>query len=177
MYLKLGKSLLIFECKSGRINRNTKIYAEEGASEKDFKKYVICPLRQAYRTYEQIIEDNEYAFGEINKIYIFSISSQAFPKVAHKKLNITKEMIAGDNSKVKGIDYIGLDDFETLAYAIENHKQTIFSLINKKFNHRYYLKYDSYLYNEGYELDDIKWYKEALYNTIEDIKSLMTFEN
>ncbi|MED3648669.1 hypothetical protein P4475_18025, partial [Halalkalibacterium halodurans] len=133
-YVKLGKSLLILECKGGRISKNTKIDADEAATLEDFQKYVMKPLKQANDTYEKILKINPKQFQGVKKVFLNAISSHSFPRVPrYEKLLEDEEFKNKLHDHIKYYDYLGIYDIEILAYVIENFDISVFSFLNEHF--------------------------------------------
>ena len=118
----MGKTLLIIECKGGRIRKETKVTADPNISTKDFEKYVMRPIKQANDAYEEILKDSEI-FKDVNKVYILSVSLQSFPRIPkYHELLSREEFINSLHPTVKFFDYIGLSELELIAYIIETRK-------------------------------------------------------
>lgn len=145
-YLLLGRSLLIFECKGGRLRKETKILADPTISQKDYEKYALDPIKQANKAYKNIISTDPLKFNKVNKVYILSVSLQAFPKIP--KYNKTLDEIEDLHPDVKVIDYISLSELELLAYIINNHDFSLFKFILNKKRKDEYIPYQNYYYKK-----------------------------
>lgn len=143
-YVLLGKSLLIIECKGGRLRKETKILAQQDFSEKDYVKYAIKPIEQANTAYKLILEESPVQFSKANKAFVLSVSLQAFPKVPMYNMTLESQL----HPNIKGTDYIGISDLELLAYIINYHEFTVFKFIKNKKRLDEYVPYPNYYYNK-----------------------------
>ncbi|WP_410986495.1 hypothetical protein [Bacillus cereus] len=144
-YILMGKTLLIIECKGGRIRKETKVTADPNISTKDFEKYVMRPIKQANDAYEEILKDSEI-FKDVNKVYILSVSLQSFPRIPkYHELLSREEFINSLHPTVKFFDYIGLSELELIAYIIETRKKSIFKILNTKKDSFDYVPYPNFI--------------------------------
>lgn len=160
-YLKLGKSLLIFECKSGRVSKRSKLQGVAEADD-DYKKYVIEPLEQARDAYEAIKKSKNNKIGKINKVFVIAVSGHAFPKVIKYQEDLESRNLKQGIKEIKIYDYIGLETIENFASFIENYDKSIFKLLRNKFNQMKYLPYDSFFWFKNYDLWRPNWHDEML---------------
>lgn len=158
-YIKLGKKLLIIECKGGRITRNAKILADIDDTVKNFKKYAISPINQANKAYQNILNYLPDKFGKTNNVFILSVSLQRFPKLPmyHENLKLSLNPL---HSTVSFYDYIGLADLEIIATQIENSNKTLFQFLNNKKVYKEYHTYENTYYNKNRLIHYLKIHKE-----------------
>lgn len=142
-YIMIGKSLLIFEAKAGKITRETKTNADDKITNKDFEKLAIKPIIQANQTFKEIIRQNPIIFKKVKKVYIFAISSQTFPRIESlfDKLNLEVNNL---HEKIKYFDFIGLNDLEAICSLIENKDITIFKFIDERNKYSKYIPLENY---------------------------------
>lgn len=158
-YIKLGKSLLIFECKGGRISKESKLQGIEAAN-KDYSKYVVGSLEQAIEAYKKLKASDMDDFRDVKKVFVFAVSSHPFPKVSEYQNDLESRNLSKEINAIKACDYIGLETIEVIANVIENHNKTIFSFIQNKVKHYTYLPYDGYFVYKNYRLHRTKWHQE-----------------
>ncbi|OWT47520.1 hypothetical protein [Bacillus sp. K2I17] len=174
-YILLGKSLLIIECKSGRIRKETKILADQTTSSDAFQKYVLGPIKQANDAFEAILNTpKNNIFDNVKNVYILSVSMQAFPRIPkyHKSLKEEK-YVNSLNSKVKFVDYIGLSDLELLAYIISKHNKSIFKLLTNKKKNDDYLPFSHYYYKEYGGIKRIDYLTKVLEPLFEGMREIL----
>lgn len=146
-HVLLGRTLLIFECKGGRIRKETKISAEPEFSKKDFEKYAIEPIKQANKAYTNILSKKPSIFKNVNKVIILSVSLQSFPKIP-KFNDLIADLKGNLHPHIKEIDYIGLYDLELLAYLISHHDITVYKFIKNKKVLDDFIPYRNYYYDK-----------------------------
>ncbi|WP_028595393.1 hypothetical protein [Paenibacillus assamensis] len=173
-YILLGKSLLIIECKSGRIRKETKIAADEITAKKDFQKFVINPIKQANKVYTEIIRLEPQIFEGVNKVFILSVSSHSFPKVPKFNNKISdKQWQKKLHSTIKQVDYLGILEIELIAYIIKNMDESIFKFIQTKKMYDEYIPYTNY-YNQKYgEIKRMNNQNQKLKEVFENVKTTL----
>ncbi|USK82555.1 hypothetical protein LHV56_11985 [Peribacillus frigoritolerans] len=175
-YIRLRNSLLIVECKSGRIRKETKIEADEKTTEEDFKKYVTKPIMQANRAYSEIIDQMPEKFGGAKKVYILSVSYQSFPSLPkYNELLHDPNWRKDLNPNVKQFDYLGLMDIEIIAYIIENLDLSIFLFLNTKIKNKEFVPYSNYFYTKFGEIRRLKSHTNKLEEIFDNIKRTLDF--
>ncbi|MBM7620156.1 hypothetical protein JOC95_002009 [Bacillus tianshenii] len=176
-YILLGKSLLVVECKSGRIRRETKLEADEKTTDEDFKKYAIEPVKQANKAYTEIVKNDKERFKGANKVTILSVSLQSFPRLPNYNESFyDSEWRKELHPTVKQCDYIGLGDIELIAYIIEKFDMSIFRFIQTKISTDNYIPYANYFYKKYGEIRRLESHNEKLKEVFMDITNTLGFE-
>ncbi|UOR11322.1 hypothetical protein [Halobacillus amylolyticus] len=174
-YIQLGKSLLIVECKSGRIRKETKLEADEKTTEEDFKKYVTKPIMQASKAYSEILDQMPEKFGGAKKVCILSVSYQSFPRLP--RLHYDDQNWQKDLSpNVNQFDYLGLMDIEIIAYIIENLDISIFRFLNTKITNKEFVPYPNYFYKKFGDIRRLKSHSNKLEEIFDNIKKTLGFK-
>lgn len=176
-YIKLGNSLLIVECKSGRIRKETKIEADKKIAKEDFKKYVTKPITQANKAYSEITKETPNKFMGVKKVFILSVSYQSFPHIPKfndilHDANWRRDL----NCNVKQIDYIGLIEIEILAYIIENFDITVFKFLTTKINNEEFVPYPNYFYEKFGEIKRVKSHSKLLPQIFDNMRNTLAFK-
>lgn len=168
-YIKLGKSLLAIECKSGRLLKETKVLAERKIGEKDYKKFVINPIQQANLAYKGILSKMPEKFNRVNQVIILSVSLQSFPKIPSytEMLDPIKNEL---HPHIKAVDYIGVSDLELLALVISKYDFSIFKYIKLKKMNDDYIPYLNYYYEKYGEIKRTDYLNYIFENAISNIK-------
>lgn len=167
-YLKLGKSLLIIECKGGRLRKETKVFADQEISKKDYEKYALDPVAQANTAYKRILETTPEKFEGIEKVFIFSVSLQAFPKVP--SYNQLLDQIRKDlHPHIIEVDYIGLSDLELLALIISKFDFSVFDFISSKKESDEFIPYPNYFHSKYGEIRRTDFLRDALKESLTEI--------
>lgn len=169
-YLIIGRTLLIIECKGGRLRKETKVLAQPKFMEGDYTKYAIDPIDQANTAYEQILSEKPNVFNRVNKVYIISVSLQSFPKVPKYNELLNSQLSANLHRNIKGIDYIGLSELELLAYIINFHDFTLFNFIKNKKQQDDYIPYLNYYFKKYGEIKRTKLLDEVLRECMKNIQ-------
>lgn len=163
-FVKLGKALLIVECKSGRILKETKVSADREKGNDKFKIYALEAIRQANNAYEAALQHNSGKFKQVEQVAIISVSMQSFPKLP--TYNQMLEQLKPElHSHVKIIDYIGLSDLEILASVISQNDSSVFNYIeSKKADNEYisYYEFHNEFHNEFHKNELTKFLNEVL---------------
>lgn len=177
-YIQLGKSLLIIECKSGRIRKETKIEANAKTTEGDFKKYVMAPIMQANRAYTEIIDQMPQKFGVSDKVFILSVSYHSFPRLPKYNALINEQNWKKDlNPNIKQFDYLGLMDIEIIAYIIENLDLSVFRFIHNKLTNEEYIPYPNYFYSKFGKIKRLNTHSKKLKEIFDNMRQTIGFEN
>lgn len=177
-YIQLGNSLLIVECKSGRIRKETKIEADVKTTEEDFRKYVMMPIMQANRAYSEIIDQMPEKFGASNKVFILSVSYQSFPRLPKYNGLINDQNWQKDlNPNVEQFDYSGLMDIEIIAYIIENLDLSIFKFIHTKITKEEFVPYPNYFHSKFGEIRRLKSHSKKLEEIFDTMTKILGFKN
>ncbi|MEC2078730.1 hypothetical protein, partial [Metabacillus fastidiosus] len=138
----------------------------------DYMKYALEPVTQANTAYSRILKKIPEKFKDVNKVYILSVSIQAFPRVP--KYNETLAKIANElHPHVKEIDYIGLSDLELLAYIINNHDFSLFKFIKTKKVLYDYIPYPNYYYKKYGEIKRTDYLNDILKECFDEIRSTL----
>ncbi|MCP3807102.1 hypothetical protein NLX78_07635 [Paenibacillus sp. Lou8.1] len=176
-YILLGKSLLVIECKSGRIRTQTKLEADKKTTLEDFQKYVMKPIQQANKTYSEILKQDPQKFNGANKVFIFSVSNHSFPRLPkyHRRLE-DKKWLEDLHPNVKYIDYLGINDIEVIAYTLKKLDKTIFSFIKTKKNNTDYIPYPNYFHTKYGEIKRLESHDEKLKEVFQKIKETLKFK-
>jgi hypothetical protein len=170
-YIKLGKNLLIIECKGGRITKNTKINADLKDTEENFLKYVVNPINQANAAYTDILKSDPDKFSDVKKVYIFSVGLQRFPKLPMYHERLRNELVL--HRQIKHCDYVSLFDLEVIATYIERQKKSLFKLIDSKNNYFEYYPYDQYYAKRYGEVHYLSLHKQAFTSLIKRVEETL----
>lgn len=173
-YVAIGKSMIIFECKSGRIRKETKVDANEVTTETDFHKYVMSPIMQANKAFSEITELNPNKFDNVNKVAIISVSSQSFPRLPkyHELIN-KREWQSELHPSVKIFDYSGLNDIEAIAYFMSTLKISIYRIIQTKISIAEFIPYPNYFYEKYGEIKRLNSHNQKLKEIFELLKNTL----
>ncbi|WP_211656251.1 hypothetical protein [Planococcus alpniumensis] len=159
-FVKLGKSLLIVECKSGRILKETKVSADRKKGNDKFKIYASEAIRQANDAYKAALQHKSGKFEQVEQVTIISVSMQSFPKLPSYN-QMLEQLKLELHSHVKIIDYVGLSDLEILASVISQNDSSVFSYIESKKANNEYLSY--YEFHSEFHTNELtKFFNEVL---------------
>lgn len=142
-YLRFNDKLLIIEVKARRIREETKNMASSNDIFNDFNNLSIKPIKQAYTAFENIMKEDPKKFENIKEVYIFSVTSSRFPRIVSMQSKLKTELNKMNDSRVKKIDYIGVEDFEAICMIIEEGKKNIFELFDEQ---NVYIPISNYYY-------------------------------
>jgi len=167
-YIRLGKNLLIIECKGGRITKEAKINADLTNTEDNFQKYVIKPIKQANEAFENILKLDPQKFSGVKKVYILSVTLQRFPKLPmyHERL---QSELQGLHPTIVHYDYMSLLDLEVIIAYIEKQKKSVFKFIEDKKYYHEYLSYEHYYAKKYGEVPYLTMHKQQFFSSIEKI--------
>jgi hypothetical protein len=171
-YLLLGRSLLIIECKGGRLRKETKISAEPKFSEEDYNKYAVDPIEQANTAYKEILQTEPGRFNNAKKVYVLSVSLQSFPKIPTYS-QISADLKLNLHPDIKEIDYLGLSELELLAYIINSHDFTLFRFISNKKIHDDFIPYAHYYYDKFGRIKQTEYHSRVFNTCINGIKETL----
>lgn len=175
-YILLGKTLLIIECKGGRIRKETKVEADPNIANEDFKKYVMKPIKQANDAYVEILKESNI-FNDVNKVYILSVSLQSFPRIPkYHGLMHQEDFINSLHPTVKFYDYIGLSDLELIAHIIETKNKSIFKFLKTKKENFDYVPYPNYTYQKYGVINRTDFHSKELSKAFKKIFSTVKFK-
>ncbi|MBY0160203.1 hypothetical protein H0178_31270 [Cytobacillus firmus] len=148
-YILLGKSLLIIECKGGKIRKQTKLEADGKTSRGDFEKYVMDPILQVSTTYSEIKKNDPNTFEKVKKAFVLSVSSHSFPRLPrYIALIDDPDWKKNLNPIIKEFDYLGINEIEIVAYIINKLDSSIFSFIQTKRRVDDFTPYANYYYRK-----------------------------
>ncbi|MCG7344787.1 hypothetical protein MHZ92_11630 [Sporosarcina sp. ACRSL] len=170
-YIKLGKNLLIIECKGGRITKNAKINADLLETEENFLKYVINPINQASAAYTDILKLDPDRFSDVKKVYILSVGLQRFPKLPMYHERLKNELVL--HQQIKHCDYLSLSDLEVIATYIERQKKSLFKFIDSKMNYFDYYPYDQYYAKKYGEVHYFSLHKQIFSSLIKGVEETL----
>lgn len=177
-YIRLGNSLLIVECKSARITRETKIEPLSQKADKDFEKVVIKPIRQSNERYKEIIKLETNPFNGVKKVYILSVSSECFPKIPKLHEQLKNKDLLELHQTVKCVDYIGLAEIELFTYILEEFNTSIFKFLEQKLSGSYeYIPYQNYYYDKYGPYKRSNHLEQLLKQALNDILQTTSFIN
>ncbi|MET3507047.1 hypothetical protein [Halalkalibacter oceani] len=145
-YIKLGKSLLIIEAKSGKIPKQSKTKPSTETIRKDFSRLFFNPNKQAFDTFKALRERGY--FIDIKKVFILSSTYNTLSKTPTFYEEIfTNDLQSVFTSPVKFVDQIGINDLECLAYFFQSQEKSVFRSLENKKNTDPFSSYVQYYYN------------------------------
>ncbi|MBU0940246.1 MAG: hypothetical protein KKD36_02300 [Bacteroidetes bacterium] len=166
-YIRLGKNLLIIECKGGRITKDAKISADLMVTEDNFQKYAIEPINQASVAYTDILKLDPKKFSGVKKVYILSVGLQRFPKLPMYHERLKDELLL--HPAVIECDYISLFDLEVIAAYIENQKKSVFKFIEDKKHYYEYYPFEHYYVKKYGEVHYLSLHKQTFSSLIKKV--------
>ncbi|MCM3257025.1 hypothetical protein M3664_04420 [Paenibacillus lautus] len=177
-YILLGKSLLIIECKAGKIRKETKLEADEETSKGDFEKYVMKPITQASNAYTDVIKNQPNFFGKVKKVFILAVSSHSFPRLPRFiALMDDPEWEKNLDPIVKEYDFLGINEIELMAYIISNHDSSVFRFIETKKRADDFTPYQNYYYRKYGEIKKSDLLTEAFWKAQKNIRRILFSKN
>lgn len=170
-YLKLNRSLLVIEAKSGRITKQSKVQTSQKTMQKDFTKFIKTPIEQADNALRKIKSSTNF-FADVNKVFILSVTYNSFPKSpSFYESFLTKEFTSQLSKEVKIVDQLGLSELECIAYLISIYKKSVFSFIVEKSRYDKFSPYQNFFYYRNGPYYRTLYQESALQNALRSIKS------